>query len=1290
MATTTAADHIPQGVLGTKRRHSDLSLRPRKKIFRGLRQLQSTIPLSAFRALHESDSTTETDALLDLTQDERKPYTMVDLVDFTIYRSPEAAVRPYEMVPLHTLKVDVGLEGLCFDGKLCIDGAELPVRGVYFETLSIHGYGSRHIPSVRSSISVQSERGSCRDVWYRLASPSDEYRRYHDAYLWVADLAKYVVDYLMEHQTITLEHFHGDFYNWLCQVQSKTRYVQKWLSAYKNNHDFRAAIVANIHYIWKEAYDVVPHVNRHPIWTEADHNRLDAIPKHYRQSTSTVVTPFIHEMFNNMSFAPLLTCPQRQQPLATQVRRKQLKLTPATTLRTATPRDRPNPATAVAPDDVVYIKPDKNTHWRHSDRLWIALIQKVRKRSNGRAKLDLLWLYRPTDTSIGPSYYPFQNELFLSDNCSCGDDAYDLQDVVGIANVCWGVKGDPARAARKQRWLIRQTYMTAAHEFVTLQPDHFVCGCQSVPNAFAEAVEDYKEGDFVLYRKGNLERDGLDVDSILQPAQILAFLYTTHKLRIRVLHKARYNDPNAPPNQVVWTNDTIDTPAYNMVRRCQVEGFRSSAVPEVFRRGGAGDLFFYISDSQGRANISSESPVKLPSLRGMGLCCGGGSFDRGLEDGGAIHFKHAIDFDSTALHTYRANADKDATLKLFLGPMEMYLGEALKGNSGSALMDIAAVGDVDVIAAGSPCQSFSILQSNRHSTRSLKHASLIACVLSYVDHYMPLYFYLENVVSIANVAKGVPEDQNMMRKIIATLVALGYQVQQNVLDAPSYGSFQSRRRVIVTATAPALMPPHRPPQTHLSKPTDEQFRTTSLGRLSNGERFGTSQDELAPFETITFQDGTKDLPDIGDGHTYTCIEFPDHRQGGARLSYEQRCLIPQIPQYPRGMGLAATHALGKIPGPQAQRWLSNRARAATSSKSFSRVRPESLLTTITTGMHTIDAFTGTCIHPDQHRLLTVMEARRAQGFPDHEVILGGREQQWKIIGNSVHRNVALALGISLRQAWEKSQDIVKRHQITPATIPRTARTSEYAISSEVARGIAREIEQDGQIRRRRPLRAELTKVMSPLATIADSMDVDVSDIEDMDLRPHRNHVTVLDHHVEPADQLDDIPHSLGTPIPAKGNEVPQVDRLEVPASKAMQAIDAVCTQTGSEAPDERSEPVIPTTRFRASTPTTVAEIIPSIPASGRSTQLQDNREQSSLVLPENVADEEIFSNPSASVFRSTATHVGVQGRDDTTITESTTTTITTTTTTTMRVTKTTRRGSAKTVETMDMSSTQHR
>ena len=87
------------------------------------------------------------------------------------------------------------------------------------------------------------------------------------------------------------------------------------------------------------------------------------------------------------------------------------------------------------------------------------------------------------------------------------------------------------------------------------------------------------------------------------------------------------------------------------------------------------------------------------------------------------------------------------------------------------------------------------------------------------------------------------------------------------------------------------------------------------------------------------------------------------------------------------------------------------------SKAYRRQDPKGLFRTVTTALRPTDAKAGGGLHWGQDRILTVMEARRAQGFLDHEVIVGDVGSQWKVIGNSVSRAVALALGMSLRKAW---------------------------------------------------------------------------------------------------------------------------------------------------------------------------------------------------------------------------------------------------------------------------------
>ncbi len=66
-----------------------------------------------------------------------------------------------------------------------------------------------------------------------------------------------------------------------------------------------------------------------------------------------------------------------------------------------------------------------------------------------------------------------------------------------------------------------------------------------------------------------------------------------------------------------------------------------------------------------------------------------------------------------------------------------------------------------------------------------------------------------------------------------------------------------------------------------------------------------------------------------------------------------------------------------------------------------------------------------------------MEACRAQGFPDHEVLLGRMADQWRMVGNAVARPVALALGLAFREAWVGTLwDDGKDKGPVPVVVPR--------------------------------------------------------------------------------------------------------------------------------------------------------------------------------------------------------------------------------------------------------------
>lgn len=49
--------------------------------------------------------------------------------------------------------------------------------------------------------------------------------------------------------------------------------------------------------------------------------------------------------------------------------------------------------------------------------------------------------------------------------------------------------------------------------------------------------------------------------------------------------------------------------------------------------------------------------------------------------------------------------------------------------------------------------------------------------------------------------------------------------------------------------------------------------------------------------------------------------------------------------------------------------------------------------------------------------MSIMEVKRAQGFRDEDVLLGSPSDQYRVVGNSVARQVAVALEIAFREAW---------------------------------------------------------------------------------------------------------------------------------------------------------------------------------------------------------------------------------------------------------------------------------
>lgn len=745
--------------------------------------------------------------------------------------------------------------------------------------------------------------------------------------------------------------------------------------------------------------------------------------------TSTIVTPYVYECFRHISWARFLE--PREPSVKVLKTRHDKARAPKQTIeidRTGDLRGHqgPLPPKHIEVGDVVGVLKDRETAWKGDADIWFAYVQALRSDRKGQTLLDVLWLYAPSDTTCSTGRYPFKNELFFSDNCNCEDAVLELADVICKVSVeCFS---QPRESAAD--YFVRQKY-THEETFVTLKKSDFSCVHRSASNRseIEELMEEYRLGDTVLM----MECRDKDNNDLLEPAEIVAFANGVQVRRL--LRRGRdfgIQHCSARPNELVYTDDILSIPASAVDRRCHVrfytvEEVNSSQVPAPYNRDGNADAYYITyrqTDTKTLEPIHLPFPSTLiqgfdprappvkPVLKGMDLFCGGGNFGRGLEEGGSVLNKWAVDWDNTAMHAYSANlreAESEVT-QLYNGSVNDYLAQAMDGSSAK---EIARFGDVDFISAGSPCQGYSMANKARGSDNSLKQCSMVAAVAAFVDFYRPMYALLENVTTMAK--KGVHDpDNNIFSLMLCTLVGMGYQVRPLHLDAWSFGSPQSRSRLFISIAAPGLKLPPHPAPSHSHPPRMTQ---RSLGKGANGLGFGSRQFGATPYKYVTASEATSDLPSIGESRVSVCIPYPDHRPSRIESTHT-RVLISHIPRFPYGETFMTAYRRGRMSQPQIDMYpLKSNVRGHDDARTWRRLRPDGLFPTITTGIRPQDGRCGATLHWDEHRLMTVMEARRAQGFPDDEVIVGSPAQQWKIIGNSVARPVAVALGMSLREAW---------------------------------------------------------------------------------------------------------------------------------------------------------------------------------------------------------------------------------------------------------------------------------
>ena len=429
-------------------------------------------------------------------------------------------------------------------------------------------------------------------------------------------------------------------------------------------------------------------------------------------------------------------------------------------------------------------------------------------------------------------------------------------------------------------------------------------------------------------------------------------------------------------------------------------------------------------------NSIEVDPDTIPEdkkLRTLYLFCGGGNFGRGVEDGGAVHHKwlypvmialtiRAVDIDIHAMHTYKANLEHD-DVDLYLGSINNFLFDVITGRG----RKLPRLGDIEFILAGCPCQGFSNANPQGHEVlKSLSDSALVCTAISAIDFYRPKYAIIENVPAMALDRKYRNKTANVSNQIMCALIGMGYQCRRLLLDARNFGSPQSRTGLFIQIAAPGCVLPEIPQGSHAHP---HHVENRSIGKTATDLKFAEHDiDALTSFPPVKLQDFWDDLPSIGNGHLGVCIPYPDHKTSATANSRDRQltsyiphsdCSVPDSEsRYPGYM-----YALDRRLVPDHLQLRSVPFKAT--DRRFQRLSPHGFAATVTCVPSAQSRINGKVLHYREDRVMSILEAKRLQGFLDTDVLIGNPKNAFRIIGNSVCRQVAFALGEKLMEAVRK-------------------------------------------------------------------------------------------------------------------------------------------------------------------------------------------------------------------------------------------------------------------------------
>ncbi|VVC27920.1 DNA (cytosine-5)-methyltransferase 1-like,Bromo adjacent homology (BAH) domain,DNA (cytosine-5)- [Cinara cedri] len=466
---------------------------------------------------------------------------------------------------------------------------------------------------------------------------------------------------------------------------------------------------------------------------------------------------------------------------------------------------------------------------------------------------------------------------------------------------------------------------------------------------------------------------------------------------------------------------------------------------------------------------------KISPLRGLDIFAGCGGLSKGLEDSGLLKSEWAIECDDKAAAAFKLN-NPDAIV--FVEDCNLLLKLAMSGKKTNEVnQKIPQRGEVDFICGGPPCQGFSGMNRFNSGQYSSFRNSLIVSFLSYIDYYRPKFFIMENVRNFVSFNRGM-----VLRLTLRCITRMGYQCTFGILQAGNFGVPQTRRRLIIMAAAPGEILPSYPEPTHVFNKRssslnvqigEKKYKTNCKYEESAPMRTVTVYDAWSDLPEIKNGANNEAIPYKHKPitHLQKLLRYPNNRFSESILT-DHICkdmsplvqarmeLIPvsegsdwrdlpnkvvQLSDGSKTNTLVYTHhdsKNGEGPG-GAFRGVcpcASGKKCSPQDRQTNTVIPWCLPHTANrhnnwAGLYGRLAWTGFCsttitnpepmgkqgrvLHPNQHRVVSVRECARSQGFNDAFLFYGPIINKHRQIGNAVPPPMGKAIGHEIINAINK-------------------------------------------------------------------------------------------------------------------------------------------------------------------------------------------------------------------------------------------------------------------------------